>query len=109
MYRSSITRYGPYSANQLVRYIEEWLKQGALLTSGIFVVKFDPTCAVSIFDVNEPVCGSEFLRSFDAVTLIFDASLTASFVATTMIIAISIVVIYCIRKRKAMYDHSNDV
>ena len=91
-----------------MRYIEEWVKQGALITSGVFVVKVDPNCAVRVFDANEPVCGSEFLLSFDAVTLFFDASLTASFVATTVIIAISIVLVCCIRKRKTMYDHYID-
>ena len=108
VYRSNITRYGLYSANQLVQYIEEWVKQGALISSGVFVVKFDPKCSVRVFDANEPVCGSEFLLSFDAVTLFLDASLTASFVITTMIIAISIVVVCCIMKKKTMYDHCTD-
>ena len=57
VYRANITSYESYSANQLVGYIEDWVIQGATITTGVFVVVFDPDCPVRISDVNDPsVC-----------------------------------------------------
>ena len=57
VYRASIFRYGSYPANQLVGYIEEWVKQGASVTiAGLVQVTFDSDCPVRIFDMDEPIC-----------------------------------------------------
>ena len=55
VYRANITSYGDYSANQLVGYIEDWVKQGATIAS-VVTVTFDPNCPVRISDISDPVC-----------------------------------------------------
>ena len=56
VYRAIIASYGNYSADQLVGYIEDWVIQGAIITSGLVVAKFDPDCPVRI-NISDPVCG----------------------------------------------------
>ena len=56
VYRANITSYRNYSADQLVSYIEDWVKQGATVTTGFSVVTFDPNCPVKINDIGDPVC-----------------------------------------------------
>ena len=56
VYRANITSYGSYSADQLVGYIEDWVKQGAIITTGVVIVSFDPDCPVRINNINDPVC-----------------------------------------------------
>ena len=58
LYRANITSYGSYSANQLVGYIEDWVKQGATFTTGVFIVTFDPDCPVRINDLSDPICAT---------------------------------------------------
>ena len=56
VYRARITRYGTISATKLVGFIEEWVKQGASITTGILVVTFDSNCLIRISDIDEPIC-----------------------------------------------------
>ena len=56
VYRANITSYGNYSSDQLLVYIEDWVKQGAIFTTEFFVVTFDPNCPVRINDLNDPIC-----------------------------------------------------
>ena len=56
VYRANITSYRNYSADQLVGYIEEWVEQGATISTGVFIVTFDSACPVRINDIRDPVC-----------------------------------------------------
>ena len=96
-YQSNITRYGDYSADQLVGYIEEWVQQGALLIDGVVVVTLDSNCAVRISGIDEPVCDPvTSSQSSDAVVA---TTLVLSTIATLMIVTI-VLLNFCTKQRK---------
>ena len=69
VYRASITSYRSYCSDQLVGYVEDWVKQGATFTSGGLTVTFDPNCPVRIDDISDPVCtGAAIPTSTSVVT-----------------------------------------
>ena len=102
VYRSNITRYGDYSADQLVGYIEEWVQQEALLISGITVVTFDSNCTVRISGIDEPVCGpSSSTNSKTNVAVLISTALVLLIIASLMI-ALIIWHIFCTTDGKNM-------
>ena len=90
VYRASITRYETHSATQLVGYVEEWVKQGASVTSGALVTTFDLNCPVRISDIDEPVCHSTsttYPNSSNNLLIIL-AVIAVLFVTTTLLMGI---------------------
>ena len=67
VYRANITSYGNYSTDQLVSYIEDWVRQGDTITSGVVVVTLDPDCPVRINDISDPVCARPSTSSTSSV------------------------------------------
>ena len=100
VYRAQITSYASYPASQLVSYIEEWVRQGVSITSGIFMVTFDSECPVEVSDIDEPVCGPNAgvcLQSSVASAAIA-ASLAIIIVLT--IVAVLLMVVVCLIRQK---------
>ena len=92
VYRANITSYGSYSANQLVGYIEDWVKQGATVTSGVAIVTFDPDCPVRINDISDPVC-AQTLTSTASPTPTPCASNTLAAIAASVSVVVIIVAV----------------
>ena len=103
VYRANITTYASYSASQLVSYIEEWIRQGASITSGVFMVTFDSSCPVEVSDINEPICrlsaGTCLLPL--ATSAAVAASISVVIIVTVM--AVVLMTIVClIRQRRIL-------
>ena len=104
VYRSIIIRYGTFSANQLVGYIEEWVTQGAAVINGVPMATFDPNCTVRISDINEPVCESSDSTDSRTHTAVV-ASTTVLCIITTLMIAAMIWLGFCTKEGKKLYGH----
>ena len=116
VYRANITSYENYSADQLVSFIEDWVKQGATIPYGVVVVKFDPDCPVRINDISDPVCaqpsnGAIIPTSTSLVTptstpsapntlAVVAVSVTVVVIVAAVIIAVIIVLIVCLLNQK---------
>ena len=102
VYRSNITRYGDYSANMLVGYIEEWVQQGGLLISGVTMVTFDSNCTVIISGIDEPVCEpSSSTISQTNVAVVIGTELVL-FIVAILMIALIVWHIFCTTDGKKM-------
>ena len=121
VYRANITSYGNYSSNQLVGYIEDWVKQRATFTTGFSVVTFDPNCPVRINDISDPVCTqpvtgatiptsasvviptSTSTQSMPDMLVVFAVGVSVFFVivAATIIVTI-ILIVYLLNRKKDM-------
>ena len=117
VYRAKITSYGSYSSNQLLGYIEDWVKQGATFNTVSFVVIFDPKCPVRINDISDPVCSqTRFVATIPAsssavtptstqctpnvlVAIAAGVSVFVIIVAATIIVII-ILIIYLLSQKK---------
>ena len=94
VYRANITTYASYSASQLVAFIEEWMKQGASITSGIYMVMFDSECSVEVSDVDQPICrlsGATCLQSVVRSSLLAGAILLVIFFTMMGIVLMTVV------------------
>ena len=116
VYRASITSYENYSADQLVGYIEDWVKQGATITIGVVIVTFDPDCPVTINDISDPVCaqpstGATIPTSTSLVTptstpsapntpAVVAASVSVAVIVVAVTIAVIIILIICLLNQK---------
>lgn len=58
VYRANISSYGRYSSDDLVGLIENWVRGGPSVPSGIHQVVFDSTFPVRIASDDDPVCTS---------------------------------------------------
>ena len=108
VYRANITSYGDYSADQLLDFIEEWVNQGATITSGVAIVTFDSDCPVRINDISDPVCAqtstSVVTPTLTPSTLaVIAASVSVVVVIVVVTAAVIIILIIClVNRRKQM-------
>ena len=56
VYRAQVFNFGSISSTQIVSWIEDWVLNGASVTSGPILVTFDPTCPVPLNSVNDEIC-----------------------------------------------------
>ena len=115
VYRANITSYGNYSADQLVGYIEDWVKQGATFTTGVLVVMFDPDCPVRINDISDPVCATiptstsvyvvtptPTQSTPDILVVIAASASVVVLIVAAAIIVIVILIFYLLKRKKKM-------
>ena len=56
VYRAQVFNFGSISSTQIVSWIEDWVLNGASVTSGPVLVTFDPTCPVPLNSFNDEIC-----------------------------------------------------
>ena len=56
VYRAEVFHFGSISSTQIVLWIEDWVLNGASVTSGPILVTFDPTCPVTLKSINDEIC-----------------------------------------------------
>ena len=56
VYRAQVFNFGSISSTQIVLWIEEWVLNGASVTTGPVLVTFDPTCPVPLNSINDEIC-----------------------------------------------------
>ena len=56
VYRAQVFNFGSISSTQIVSWIEEWVLNGASVTTGPVLVTFDSTCPVSLNSINDNIC-----------------------------------------------------
>ena len=56
VYRAQVFNFGSISSTQIVSWIEDWVLNGASVTSGTVLVTFDPTCPVTLNSFNDEIC-----------------------------------------------------
>ena len=56
VYRAQVFNFGSISSTQIVSWIEEWILNGASVTTGPVLVTFDPTCPVPLNSINDEIC-----------------------------------------------------
>ena len=107
VYRASITRYANYSADQLVGYIEDWVRTGPSVSIGLTVVEFDSNCPVRISSLSDPIC--ELPSTSPEPTLLppqsdtpaaITAGVTVAVITMATITAIGVIVLVCFLKKK---------
>ena len=56
VYRAQVFNFGSISSAQIVSWIEDWVLNGASVTSGPILVTFDSTCPVPLNSFNNEIC-----------------------------------------------------
>ena len=105
VYRANVISYKSYSADQLVGYIEEWVKQGATITSGVVIVTFDPDCPVRINDISDPACDQPSTSatptpSAPNTLAVVAASVSVAVIVVAVTIIFIIILVICLLNRK---------
>ena len=58
VYRAYIVRLDHLSSNQLLTYVDSWVKQEPYVTTGVAVIRFNPNCTSSVMSTADSVCVS---------------------------------------------------
>ena len=56
VYRAQVFNFGSISSTQIVSWIEDWVLNGASVTTGPVLVTFDSTCPVPLNSINDEIC-----------------------------------------------------
>ena len=126
VYRAQVFNFGSISSTQIVSWIEDWVLNGASVTSGPILVTFDLTCLVPLNSINDEICE---LPSTMSTHIIQSTSLTSmptieptqstislgviigSVLAVGCIVFICVVVIiivafyFCLQLKKGRYEY----
>ena len=118
VYRAKLFNFGSISSTQIVSCIEDWVLNGASVTSGLVLVTFDPTCPVPLNSINDGICElpgtmSTYTstptivttQSTSSVGVIAGSVLAVVFIVLTSIVLIIIVTFYFhLKSKKGRYD-----
>ena len=107
VYRASITRYANYSADQLVGYIEDWVRTGPSVSIDLSVVVFDSNCPVRISTLSDPICElpsatpvSTVLPPSSNTPAAITVGVTVAVITMATITAVGVTVLVCFLKKK---------
>lgn len=56
VYRAYIVRLDHLSSNQLLTYVDSWVKQEPYVTTGVAVIRFNPNCTSSVMASTDNIC-----------------------------------------------------
>ena len=116
VYRAKLFNFGSISSTQIVSWIEDWVLNGASVTSGLVLVTFDPTCPVPLNSINDGICELPgtmststptivTTQSTSSVGVIAGSALAVVFIVLTSIVLIIIVTFYFhLKSKKGRYD-----
>ena len=106
VYRAKLFNFGSISSTQLVSWIEDWVLNGASVTSGPILVTFDPTCPVPLNSINDRICQIPVTtQSTSSVGVIAGSALAVAFIVLICIVLIIIVILYFrLKSKKERYD-----
>ena len=102
VYRAQVFNFGSISSTQIVSWIEDWVLNGASVTSGLVLVTFDPTCPVPLNSFNDEICKQEVTVSAATSSLgvIVGSVLAGGCIVIICIVAVVIVTFYFRLKSK---------
>ena len=103
VYRAKLFNFGSISSTQIVSWIENWVLNGASVTSGPILVTFDPTCPVPLNNINDGICQIPVTtQSTSSVGVIAGSALAVAFI---VLICIVLVILYFrLKSKKGRYD-----
>ena len=106
VYRAQVFNFGSISSTQIVSWIEDWVLNGASVTSGLVLVTFDPTCPVPLNSINDGICQIQVTtQSTSSVGVIAGSALAMAFIVLICIVLIIIVILYFrLKSKKGRYD-----
>ena len=116
VYRAKLFNFGSISSTQIVSWIEDWVLNGASVTSGLVLVTFDPTCPVPLNSINDGICELPAdmststptivtTQSTSSVGVIAGSALAVIFIVLICIVLIIIVIFYFhLKSKKGRYD-----
>ena len=104
VYRAQVFNFGSISSTQIVSWIEDWVLNGASVTSGLVLVTFDPTCPVPLNSYNDEICEQE-VTAASSLGVIVGSALAVGFIVIICIVVIVIVAFNChLKSKKGRYD-----
>ena len=120
VYRAQVFNFGSISSTQIVSWIEEWVLNGASVTSGPVLVTFDPTCPVPLNSFNDEICKQSVTistltptptivetmqSSFSIVLLVIAGSIALGLTMFICIITMIVMIVCCcIKSKRRRYD-----
>ena len=106
VYRAKLFNFGSITSTQLVSWIEDWVLNGASVTSGPILVTFDPTCPVPLNSINDRICQIPVTtQSTSSVGVIAGSALAVAFIVLICIVLFIIVILYFhLKSKKERYD-----
>ena len=116
VYRAQVFNFGSISSTQIVSWIENWVLNGASVTSGLVLVTFDPTCPVTLNSINDGICELPgtmststptivTTQSTSSVGVIAGSALAGAFIVLICVVLIIIVILYFrLKLKKRRYD-----
>ena len=101
VYRAQVFNFGSISSTQIVSWIEDWVLNGASVTSGPILVTFDPTCPVPLNSINDEICQQEMIASTHSSSsvVIIIASVSA-FGLIVFVCNVVIIISICLKSTK---------
>ena len=99
VYRGYIVRLDHLTSDQLLTYVDAWVRSGPYIASGVAAIHFNPNCTISVPAMNETVCpgsettlsGSPAFTTANVVVLV-----TIVVIAILLILIIVILVLVCV-------------
>ena len=106
VYRAQVFNFGSISSTQIVSWIENWVLNGASVTSGHVLVTFDPTCPVPLNSFNDRICQIPVTtKSTSSAGVIAGSALAVAFIVLICVVLIIIVILYFrLKSKKGRYD-----
>ena len=102
VYRAQVFNFGSISSTQIVSWIEEWVLNGASVTSGPILVTFDPTCPVPLTRFNDEICQQDMTvtAATSSLGVIIGSVLAGGCIVFICVVIIIIVAFYFLLKSK---------
>ena len=127
LYRAQVFNFGSISSTQIVSWIEDWVLNGASVTTGPVLVTFDPTCPVPLNSINDEICRlpstmsmsthttqstpltsmptTDSTQSTTSVGVIIGSVLAVGFIVIIFFVVIIIITFYFhLKSKQARYD-----
>ena len=113
VYRAQVFNFGSISSTQIVSWIEEWVLNGASVTSGPILVTFDPTCPVLLNSINDEICqlpmttspSTPTKQSTSSLGVIIGSAIAGGCIVFICVVVIIIIAFYFrLKSKKGRYD-----
>ena len=106
VYRAQVFNFGSISSTQIVSWIEEWVLNGASVTSGPVLVTFDSTCPVHLNSFNHEICQQEMNASTHSSSsmIVIIGSVSAVGLIVCNVVIIIIIFRICIKSKQKRYE-----
>ena len=105
VYRAQVFNFGSISSTQIVSWIEDWVLNGASVTSGPILVTFDSTCPVPLNSFNDEICQQEMIAStHSSSSVVIIIGSVSAFGLSVFVCNVVIIIGICLKSKQRRYE-----